>query len=151
VALYSPGQAPKTAYRRILLSGEPIPPPYPADNPPRGEILSESRAGEAYQARVRVEGTGYVLFRSSYHPGLKAEVDGVRAEAVMVTPGLTAIPVRAGTHQVEVSYRAGLGKPFLTLLGVLIVGVGGIASRRGHLARAEARIAARWPPSRAGL
>ncbi len=137
LALYPAGKAPARAYRRILHPGDPFPMPSPADNPPAGAVLSESRAGEVYSARVRADGSCHVLFRSSFHPGLKAEVDGVRVEPVMVTPGLMAIPVPAGSHGVVVFYEAGMLKPLLAILGLLVAGLAGFASRRSLFQRLE--------------
>jgi hypothetical protein len=141
LALYPAGEAPARAYKRILHPGDPFPMPSPADNPPAGAVLSESRAGEVYHARVRAGGSCYVLFRSSFHPGLKAEVDGARVEPVMVTPGLMAIPVTAGSHGVAVFYEAGMLKPLLAILGLLIAGLAGFASRRSLFQRLETALA----------
>jgi hypothetical protein len=137
VALYAAGEAPARAYKRILHPGDPFPMPSPTDNPPAGAVLSESRAGEVYRATVRADGSCHVLFRSSFHPGLKAEVDGMRVETVMVTPGLMAIPVPTGSHEVAVFYEAGMLKPLLAVVGLLIAGLAGFGSRRGFFQRLE--------------
>jgi len=86
---------------------------------------------------VRADGSCHVLFRSSFHPGLKAEVDGMRVETVMVTPGLMAIPVPTGSHEVAVFYEAGMLKPLLAVVGLLIAGLAGFGSRRGFFQRLE--------------
>jgi hypothetical protein len=141
IALY-PGKAPLGIYKQVLHRWEPLPLPA-ADSPPPGEILSESKAGEVYRAQVHAGGDCFVLFRSSFHPGLKAEVDGVRVQPVMVTPGLTAIPINGGTHQMTVFYEAGMLKPVLAVLGLLVVCLAAFASRRGLLAKAETVVVGR--------
>ncbi len=64
-------------------------------------------------------------------------MDGARVEPVMVTPGLMAIPVPAGSHGVAVFYEAGMLKPLLAVLGLLVAGLAGFASRRGLFQRLE--------------
>ena len=136
IALYF-GNAPAGVYQKVLHRREPLPAPLDADSPPPGQVIRESRKGEAYSAEVRAERSCHVLFRSSFHPGLRARVDGESVEPVMVTPWLTAFPVAAGLHQITVAYSGGILKPVLLVFGLVAAGLLGIASRQGRLQRLE--------------
>jgi uncharacterized membrane protein len=152
VAIY-PEAAPAGLYRSVLHRWDPLPPPTPDLIGPAGMITGHSRAGETYQAAVVANRSAHVLFRSSFHPGLKADIDGNVVSPVMVTPGLAAFPITPGQHQVRVYYEAGTMKSLLLWLGL----AGFLAlvriSQAGHLATAEAwfgsrlLIPARWYPA----
>ena len=71
-----------------------------------GAVWGETRHGETYTARVHVDQATAVVFRSSYHPNLRATVDGHPATGFMVTPGYLAFSVPAGDHQVHVIYES---------------------------------------------
>jgi hypothetical protein len=84
---------------------------------PAGRVLSEERDGAAHGARVELDEPGTVVFRSSFHPGWRVWVDGVRASSRAVVPGFLAVDVPQGRHDVRVRYRPGAGKTALLLLG----------------------------------
>jgi hypothetical protein len=84
----------------------------------RGRVISETKSGELYQARIEVNQPGYALIKITWSPDLAATVDGKSAPVIHVTPGFGAVPVSAGQHDVSVSYDPGLLKPSLFILGI---------------------------------
>lgn len=72
---------------------------------PRGQVLSSRGHGDRYQAHVRLEDPGVVLFRMTYHPNWQAELDGVAVATVMLAPGYVGIRAAAGEHTVTMTYR----------------------------------------------
>ncbi|MFC2172090.1 6-pyruvoyl-tetrahydropterin synthase-related protein, partial [Acidobacteriota bacterium] len=131
------GNAPPDQYKRVLRRWEPLPMPEAGDSPPSGMILLEEKRGEKYTALIRTAGPCHILFKSSFHPGLEARVNGRVIETVMVTPGFAAFPVEAGTHEISVCYSSGSLKPVLLFLGIIAAAGLGWASRRGVLSRLE--------------
>lgn len=97
--------------------GAPVPDAAPRPGDPQGEILSESKTGEVYRARVETSGPAYADVKITWNPALAATVDGRPAPVIQVTPGFGAVPVPAGLHDVEVSYQPGPLRPILLLLG----------------------------------
>ena len=79
-----------------------------------------------HAARVRLEAPapGAVVFPVSFHPRLRATVDGRAARPRPVLPGYAAVPVSAGRHEVELVYRTDRRKDLLlaTALVALIAG-----------------------------
>lgn len=136
IALYT-GKAPPGIYKKVLHRWETLPKPAEENSPPQGRVEQITRDGDQYKASVHTGGPCHVLFKCSFHPGLQVLVDGKEVTPVMVTPGLTAIPVTAGSHEITVSYSAGLLKPVLFLLGILAACLAGIASQRGYLRSME--------------
>ncbi|MGB8413603.1 MAG: hypothetical protein WCE23_12345 [Candidatus Binatus sp.] len=121
------------------------PPPAldPRFSTPRGEVISESKQGETYSARLAVLRPCYALLKITYFPGQQATVDGKPAPIFRVYPDYCAIPVGPGEHRVEVRYRPGPLKPILLLAGIIVVGLIAQAMRRPDYAAMERRIAAR--------
>ncbi len=72
---------------------------------PRGQVLASQGRGDHYQARVRLEDAGIVLFRMTYHPNWHAELDGMAVETMMLSPGYVGIRAPAGEHTVTMTYR----------------------------------------------
>jgi hypothetical protein len=72
---------------------------------PRGRIVSSGGAGDRFEARLQLENPAYVLFRMSYHPHWHAQVDGRPAPTVMLAPGYVGVPVVAGAHRLQMTYR----------------------------------------------
>ncbi|MGB3552426.1 MAG: hypothetical protein WA993_17215 [Candidatus Binatus sp.] len=121
------------------------PPPAldPRFSTPRGEVISESKQGETYRARMAVIRPCYALLKITYFPGLQATVDGKPAPIFRVYPDYCAIPVVPGEQRIEVRYRPGPLKPILLLAGIIAVGLIAQAMRRPGYAAMERRIAAR--------
>ncbi|MFM7737296.1 MAG: YfhO family protein, partial [Alphaproteobacteria bacterium] len=86
--------------------------------------LSLVRDGaEATSAEVETENGGVVVFSRLFHPGWHATVDGNPAPLVRVGGGLSAVPVAAGRHRVELAYRPAtvIAGAALSLVGVLAI------------------------------
>ncbi len=119
----------------------------PASNPRfstlRGEVISESKDGETYSARLAILRPCYALLKITYFPGQQATVDGKPAPIYRVYPDFCAIPVGPGEHRVEVRYRPGPLKPILLVAGIMLAGLIAQAMRRSDFAAMERRIAAR--------
>jgi hypothetical protein len=90
---------------------------------PRGEVISESKEGETYSARLAILRPCYALLKITYFPGQQATIDGKPAPIFRVYPNFCAIPVGPGEHQIEVRYRPGPIKPILLVLGFILVGL----------------------------
>jgi hypothetical protein len=120
-----------------------LPPLDPRFSTPRGEVISESKEGETYSARLAVLRPCYALLKITYFPGQQATVDGKRAPIFRVYPNFCAIPVGPGEHQIVVQYRPGPIKPILLVTGFILVGLIAQAMRRPSYAAMEHRITAR--------
>jgi hypothetical protein len=104
---------------------------------PDAPTFSASSTIVGYQAdRVRIEATlshaGYVVLVDSYDPGWTARVDGREAPVLRANVAFRAVPVPAGRHLIELTYRPRSVLAGLTLSGVaLLLGVAAlVASRR---------------------
>jgi hypothetical protein len=120
-----------------------LPPIDPKFLTPRGLVVSESKNGETYSARLAVLRPCYALLRITYFPGQQATIDGKPAPIFRVYPDFCAIPVARGEHQIEVRYHPGPIKPILLIAGILLVGLIAQKIRRPEYAMTERRIAAR--------
>ncbi len=99
----------------------------PNDEPmrPPGEIVASSAdpANGIYGAEVQARRTSVVLFKVSFDPGFRAEVDGRTAPTEMLAPALVGVRVTRGRHRVIITYRPYawylplLGGGFLVLIG----------------------------------
>ncbi len=122
---------------------EPLPPLDPRFSTLRGEVVSESKQGETYSARLAVLRPCYALLKITYFPGQQATIDGKPAPIFRVYPDFCAIPVGPGEHRIEVRYRPGPLKPILLVAGIILVGLIAQGIRRPDYAAMERRIARR--------
>lgn len=116
------------------------PPRHPATTSgPRGTVLSETKVGESYRARVSLLRPCHALVKITWDPWLSATVDGVATPVRHVTPGFAAVKVPAGHHEIVVRYAPGLLRPLLLLFGLAVFGFGAwllprLAGREGATA-----------------
>jgi len=82
-----------------------VPGGFPGRDAPRGTVLSSSGGGDRYAARVRLDDAAYILFRMSYHPNWRAELDGEPAGTVMLAPGYAGVRAAPGEHTLVMTYR----------------------------------------------
>ncbi len=122
---------------------EPLPPLDPRFSTLRGEVISESKQGETYSARLALLRPCYALLKITYFPGQQATIDGKPAPIFRVYPDFCAIPVGPGEHRIEVRYRPGPLKPILLVAGIILVGLIAQGLRRPDYAAMERRIARR--------
>jgi hypothetical protein len=120
-----------------------LPPLDPRFSTSRGEVISESKEGETYSARLAVLRPCYAMLKITFFPGQQATVDGKPAPIFRVYPNFCAIPVAPGEHQIVVRYHPGPIKPILLLAGFILVGLIAQAMRRSDYAAMERRISAR--------
>ncbi len=132
-----------------------LPPLDPRFSTPRGEIISESKEGETYSARLAILRPCYVLLKITYFPGQQATIDGKPAPIFRVYPNFCAIPVGPGEHRIEVRYHPGPIKPILLIAGFILVGLIAQGMRRPDYAAMErsvtarlAKLATSWDTSR---
>jgi hypothetical protein len=96
----------------------------------RGHVVSESKEGETYRARVDLERPCHAFVKLTWHPDLRATVDGEPAPLIPVTPGFGAVAVGAGQHEVVVRYAPGPLKPALFWAGLATFAALAVASGR---------------------
>jgi hypothetical protein len=99
------GDAPADHERPLEAGSALAPGGSPGRQAPRGTVLSSSGHGDRYAARVRLDDPGYVLFRMSYHPNWRAELDGAPVETVMLSPGYVGVRAAPGEHTLVMTYR----------------------------------------------
>jgi uncharacterized membrane protein len=119
-----------------------IPPILPLPSP--GDVLSDQRNGEVYQAEFQALRPSFALFKMTWHANWKAYLDGRLQPTSMLTPGFIGVPIPAGRHSLLMRYepeswKAALG--FAGLLGALLLIV---LEPRGWRARLETWTP-RWP------
>jgi len=120
-----------------------LPPLDPRFSTLRGEVISESKEGETYSARLAILRPCYALLKITYFPGQQATVDGKPAPIFRVYPNFCAIPVGPGEHKIVVRYRPGPIKPILLVAGFVLVGLIGQAMRRPNYSAMERRLTTR--------
>lgn len=78
--------------------------------------------------------SGAVLRRGSYHPGVRATVDGAAAAVFPVAPGFAAVTVSSGRHEVRFTYDPGVRWPWFLVGGVALglAAIGPACIRRLH-------------------
>ena len=94
-----------------------------ADGPSVAVPLAEYRPNDL-RAVFEASGPGVFVVKDSYFPGWQATVDDVPVEILPADYIYRAVPVRAGSHRVEMRFRPtylplGAGISLLTLAGVL--------------------------------
>jgi hypothetical protein len=97
-----------------------LPPGAPPGRPGTVRSVEVDPGGDEYAATVSAVRPSALLVKTSYHPRWAAEVDGRPVPVVPVAPGLLAVPVPAGVHQVTVHFA---GFPVGWRLALVAVGI----------------------------
>jgi len=89
------------------------------------EFISESN--NRIQLLVKSTEDNLLVLSDTYYPGWKVLVDGKRTKIYRADYTFRAIPLNAGTHQIEfvydpMSFKLGAGVTFLGILGCLLIG-----------------------------
>jgi hypothetical protein len=98
-------------YPLLDLDGRGAPPPTlgpdadPTD-PGQVEVIYELLRSGIVGGQVVLDRPAAVVLKMSYHPRWEATVDGSEVDTFVVAPGYLAVAVPAGTHAVELRYRA---------------------------------------------
>jgi uncharacterized membrane protein len=134
---------PRAAVGPALERWETLPNPNSQQEVLRGRVLTESKVGETYEARIDVNRPAYAFVKISWSPDLVATVDGQPAKVIHVTPGFGAVPIPAGQHDVVVRYQPGPLKPALFVLSIGAFVIGCFAFGASRLRDMENAAAAR--------
>lgn len=92
--------------------------PSPFEDDPRaqaGSVTIQARDAESLALAVNSLADGLLVVSENYYPGWVARVDGVPVNILRADISLRALPLRAGTHQVEFTFE-----PFSVKLGLAI-------------------------------
>jgi hypothetical protein len=89
--------------------------------PPRGMILSSGGEGDRYHASVRLDEPGIILFRMTYHPNWRAELDGSAVDTLMLAPGYVGVRAPSGDHVLDLRYRPPRWNVLLLSAGLVVL------------------------------
>jgi hypothetical protein len=84
----------------------------------RGTIISEKATPGRIDVIARAPNASTLIFKMTYHPNWRVEIDGREQRAFMVSPSFIGVTVPAGTHVVSAIYKSNRLKDFLLLFGV---------------------------------
>jgi len=104
-----------------------------------GEVRSERRAGDEFQADLEAARPSYALLRMTWHQNWMAYLDGKLQKTYMLSPGFIGVPITEGRHQLVFRYEPGKWRLALAVAGFLMVTVLLAAERSGRLRLAESR------------
>jgi hypothetical protein len=110
---------------QVLLE-EPLPSALPTSSPGDGSASRVISLREGWNRRtidLVVAQPGYLVLAYTCYPGWSATVDGRPAEIVRADYALLAVPVEAGQHRVELTYR-----PLSFIVGAAISGLAVLAA-----------------------
>ena len=88
--------------------------------PATGSVSAFWIGDQQLQASFEMASPGYLLVKATFHPNWAAEIDGQATKPVLVTPGLMAIEVPAGKHELHLVYRPGWTKLLLIIGGLIL-------------------------------
>jgi hypothetical protein len=109
---------------QVLLEAFPPPAP-PASSSGDGSRPRVTSLREGWNRRtidLVVAQPGYLVLAYTYYPGWSAAVDGRPAEILRANYALLAVPVEAGQHRVELTYR-----PLSFIIGAVVSGLAVLA------------------------
>ena len=102
---------------------------------PQGSIRRVDEGPDGYTLEVETDRPALVVISENYYPAWQATVDGESVPLLRANYTFRAVPVPAGTHTVEFTYRsetlgASAGASVVILLVLLGVGLSGVFRRR---------------------
>jgi hypothetical protein len=111
--------------REVLFEKEP-PHLVPLIKEGKGEVEVISETNNRLRLLVKTPESTFLVINDTYFPGWKAFVDGGKTEIIRADYTFRAIPLHAGTHQVEfvydpMSFKLGTLFSFLGLIGCVIM------------------------------
>jgi len=123
------GDAPAAGEQVLTAASSLAPGSSPGDEAPRGVVLSGNSGGDRYEARVRLDDPGYILFRMSYHPNWRAELDDAAVDTVMLAPCYIGVRAAPGEHTLVMSYRPPSWNHILLWTGLAFLVMVAVAER----------------------
>lgn len=117
-------------YPFLALAGEATPRPTPGrgtqlDGPPGTLAYTHADAnGARYRTAADLRRPAVLVAKTSAHPRWSAEIDGQSVPTQAVAPGLLAVQLPPGRHQVELVHR---GFPITVRLALVGAGLAGVA------------------------
>jgi hypothetical protein len=98
--------------------------------PACGTVSEQSFDGARYTVAASATTPCHLRFKTSFHPGWRATVDGRPSPTVPLMPGFTGVLLEPGTHHVTLEYRATPGRVWMAAAGLLVLALAARAGRR---------------------
>jgi hypothetical protein len=93
----------------------------PVQNIAPGRVLGQSQwESQRVSGVVELSREAIVVFRTGYHPGWTAQINGVSQEVFSVTPGFLAVKAGPGVHRISFEYQPSGLRPWFVLMAVLV-------------------------------
>jgi uncharacterized membrane protein YfhO len=91
--------------------------------PVEGEVRWTERSLNRYALEVESDSDALLVLADNWYPAWKARVDGVETPVLRANHSLRAVPLQAGSHEVELFYDWGSlkGGLFTSLASVLLL------------------------------
>ena len=107
--------------REVVIEGAGVTPVTPSDA--GTAVTPDMVTAERWHASVSLAQPGYLLQREAWYPGWRARVDGVNTPLVRADSVFRAVPLSAGTHDVEIYFDSSSFKrgALLTGAGVVVI------------------------------
>lgn len=93
-----------------------LPTPSQADSR-SATVLDQRASAGRFSARVSVDDARTLLFKTSFHPGWRAVINGENVEPVMLMPSYVGVRVPKGESEVVIEYVAEGSRAWLMLAG----------------------------------
>lgn len=94
----------------------------PSDAPWTGSAMIERDADSLLVIRAKTSAPAHLVLADTFYPGWSARVDGRPTEVLRANLSVRALPLAAGTHRIELSYRApGYGEARASSLAAFLV------------------------------
>ena len=106
--------------------------------PDSTSVIERDATSGRYAARVDISSPSTLLFKTSFHPGWRATVEGEQIEPLMLAPSYVGVLLPAGQSDVLIEYAAGRSRGLLMLAGVVVLAL--IASQRTWVRRLPQRL-----------
>jgi len=98
--------------------------PRAAPGPPRGTIEQIEVEPGRWSAEIEVEQATHLLLKTTFHPGLEAELDGMPVPVEELSLHFAGVEVGPGRHRVVVRYRPRRWRAPLAGLGLVLFALG---------------------------